>query len=43
MSDDEFDGYIDPDVIPADGFDDEVGTDIDEQEFDGVPSIPDFQ
>ena len=37
---DEFDGYIDPDDIPAYGFDDLVGDDIDEQEFDeGVPPI----
>ena len=43
MSVDECDGCIDPDEIPADGFDDAAG-DIDEQEFnEGVPPIPHFQ
>ena len=29
--------------MPADGFEYVVGDDIDEQVFDGVPPIPDFQ
>ena len=40
---DEFDGYVVPDEIPADGFDDVVVDYIDEQEFDeSVPPTPDF-
>ena len=41
MSDDEFDGYVDPDEAP---FDSEVGYDGEESEADDdVPSIPDFR
>ena len=41
MSDDEFDGYVDPDEAP---FDSKVGYDGEESEADDdVPSIPDFR
>ena len=41
MSDDEFDGYIDPDEVPVDADD---GDDYEESEpNDDVPHIPDFQ
>ena len=41
MSDDEFDGYIDPDETSADGLDD--GNGEDSEQSDDVPPIPDFQ
>ena len=41
MSDDKFNGYVDPDEAPNEG---EVGSDDHESESDNdVPSIPDFQ
>ena len=41
MSDDKFNGCVDPDKAPSDG---EVGGDDHESESDNdVPSIPDFQ
>ena len=45
MSDDEFDGHIDPNEIPADGFDDAVGNDGEDSESsnEDVPPIPEFQ
>ena len=43
MSDDDFDGYIDPDEIPADGLDDAVGNDDEESDSGDLPPIPDFQ
>ena len=41
MSDDEFDGYIDPDETSAEGLDD--GNGEDSEPSDDVPPIPDFQ
>ena len=41
MSDDDFDGYIDPSETLADSFDDTVGDGGEESE--DVPPIPDFQ
>ena len=41
MSDDEFDGYIDPDETSAEGLDD--GNGEDSEQSDDVPPIPDFQ
>ena len=41
MSDDEFDGYIDPDKTSAEGFDD--GNGEDSEPSDDLPTIPDFQ
>ena len=45
MSDNEFDGYIDPDEIPADGFDDVIGSDGEDSESsnEDVPPIPELQ
>ena len=45
MSDDEFDGYIDPNEIPADSFDDAVGNDGEDSESSNkdVPPTPQFQ
>ena len=41
MSDDEFDGYIDPDETSAEGFDD--GNGEDSEPSDDLPPIPNFQ